>query len=215
MIVNEAILNRRSIRKFTSEPINQEDLIKILEAARWAPTAVNRQKNRFVVVTDDAILKNIADNSKIVFFKQRHAAECKAMIIVCIDSKEWLEEVGAAIQNMLLMATELGLGTCWIGAFNREVVRRLLDIPNYYKIIALILLGHYSEQPEPPPRLDLGQIAYLNHWKHPLIEFKSGILPKSGAMSLFLTRKLTDTKSDIKKSPLSIKENTGEENNEI
>ena len=73
MQVNEAILYRRSIRNFTSEPIPFEDLIKILEAARWAPTAVNRQKTRFVVITDEALLKKIAENARIIFFRQNVA----------------------------------------------------------------------------------------------------------------------------------------------
>ena len=68
MNVGKAILIRRSIRKFNSKPIPQEDLIKILEAARWAPTATNRQKTRFIAVTKENLLKEIADNSRIVFF---------------------------------------------------------------------------------------------------------------------------------------------------
>jgi len=201
MNVGKAILIRRSIRKFNSKPIPQEDLIKILEAARWAPTATNRQKTRFIAVTKENLLKEIADNSRIVFFCQRHAAQCSAMIVVCIDNNHWREEIGAAIQNMLLMATELGIGTCWIGAFNRSIVKELLEIPEVYKIIALILLGYYSEHPHPPPKLDLGKIAYINKWKNPLMKSKGTILPKAGPFS-FVTKTLIDTSSDIKKSPL-------------
>ncbi len=201
MNVGNAILHRRSIRKFSSKPIPQDDLIKILEAARWAPTATNRQKTRFIVVTDENLLKEIANNSKIVFFRQRHAAQCSSMIVVCIDSDSWIEEVGAAIQNILLMAIELGIGTCWIGAFNRSTVRKLLSVPNSYKIIALILLGYYSEQPDPPPRLDLGKITYLNKWRNPITKSKGTILPKSGPFS-FVTKRLIDTSSDVKNSPL-------------
>ena len=203
MNVSEAILRRRSIRRFKEDPITQDDLIKILEAARWAPTAVNRQKTRFIAVTNDELLKKIADNSKIVFFKQSHAAQSKAMIVVCIDSNQWIEEVGAAIQNILLMSKALGIGSCWIGAFNRNVVRELLEIPISYKIIALILLGYYSEEPHPPPRLDLGKIAFLNRWRNPIIKSKSGIFPKSGVFSILLTKILTDTISDLENSPLS------------
>ncbi|NVM04290.1 MAG: nitroreductase family protein [Candidatus Helarchaeota archaeon] len=201
MNVGEAILKRRSIREFLPKPIPQEDLIKILEAARWAPTAVNRQKTRFIVVTEENLLKEIANNSKIVFFRQRHAAQCSAMVVVCLDSSSWIEEVGAAIQNILLMAAELDIGTCWIGAFNRNVVRKLLNIPHSYKIFALILLGYYGDNPDPPPRLDLGKIAYLNKWRNPLTKSKGTILPKSGALS-FITKRLIDTDSDMKKSPL-------------
>jgi nitroreductase len=202
MQLNEAILYRRSIRNFTSEPIPFEDLIKILEAARWAPTAVNRQKTRFVVITDEALLKKIAENARIIFFRQKHAAQAVAMIVVCIDSTAWIEEVGAAIQNMLLEAYSLKIGSCWIGAFEREVVRSFLKIPQSHKLLGLILLGHYSEYPKPPPRMELGQIAFLNQWRTPLIKPKAGVLPKSGAFS-FITKQLTDTEAALKESPLA------------
>ena len=202
MHVNEAILYRRSIRNFTSEPIPFENLIKIMEAARWAPTTVNRQRTRFVVVTDETLLKHIAANAKIIFFKQKHAAQAAAMIVVCLDSTAWVEEVGAAIQNMLLEAYSLKIGSCWIGAFEKEVVRTLLKIPQSFKLLGLILLGYYSEPPKPPPRLELGQMAFLNQWRTPLIKPKGGILPKSGALS-FITRQLTDTEAAIEESPLA------------
>jgi nitroreductase len=202
MKVNEVILYRRSVRHFKSDPIPTENLIKIVEAARWAPTAANRQKTRFVVVTDEDLLKKIADNAKIIFYRQRHAAQSRAMIVVSLDSTTWVEEVGAAIQNMLLMAYSLNIGTCWIGAFNKEVVRELLKIPQNHKILALILLGYYSEDPKPAPRLELGEIAFLNQWRKPLTESKGGILPRSGVLSVLITKQLIDTESQLKKSPL-------------
>jgi nitroreductase len=202
MQVNEAILYRRSIRNFTSELIPFEDLIKIVEAARWAPTAVNRQRTRFVVVTDEALLKKIAENAKIIFFKQKHAAQAAAMIVICLDSIVWVEEVGAAVQNMLLEAYSLKIGSCWIGAFEKEVVRNLLKIPQSFKLLGLILLGYYSEYPKPSPRLELGQMAFLNQWRTPLVKSKAGILPKSGALS-FITKQLTDTGEALEKSPLA------------
>jgi nitroreductase len=202
MQVNEAILYRRSIRNFTSESIPFEDLIKIVEAARWAPTAANRQRTRFVVVTDEALLKKIAENARIIFLKQKHAAQAAAMIVVCLDSTTWVEEVGAAIQNMLLEAYSLKIGTCWIGAFEREVVRSLLKIPQSFKLIGLILLGYYSEYPKPSPRLELGQMAFLNQWRTPLVKSKVGLLPKAGVLS-FITKQLTDTEEALEESPLA------------
>ncbi len=203
MNVSEAILHRRSIRQFTDKPIPMEDLIKILEAARWAPTAANRQKTRFVLVTDEDLLKKIAAAAKIIFYKQKHAAQCKAMIVVVIDSTAWLEEVGASIQNMLLQAFSLGVGTCWIGAFDKEIVRSLLNIPQSYKLVALIVLGYYSEEAKPAPRLELGSIAFLNQWRKPVVKPEGGILPKSGVMSILITKYMTDTESQLKKSPLA------------
>ncbi|MHA1267249.1 MAG: nitroreductase family protein [Candidatus Helarchaeota archaeon] len=203
MKVSDAILRRRSIRHFTDEPIPMADLIKILEAARWAPTAVNRQKTRFVLVTDIELLQKIAKTAKIVFYQQKHAVQAKAMVLVCLDSTNWIEEVGAAIQNMLLMAYALGIGSCWIGAFNRESVRALLKIPRHYKIFFLILFGHYTHEPKPPPRLELGKIAFLNQWRKPLVKPKASLLPKSGALSIAITKTFSDTTSELDKSPLA------------
>jgi len=182
-----------------------EDLIKIVEAARWAPTAVNRQKTRFVVVTDEEILQKIANTAKIVFYKQKHAAQSKAMIVVCLDSTAWVEETGSAIQNMLLMAYSLNIGSCWIGAFNREFVREILKIPHNYKILALILLGYYSGNPKPAPRLELGKMVFLNQWRKPIVKPKGSLLPKSGALSIAITKTFSDTEAELEKSPLADK----------
>jgi nitroreductase len=203
MKVSEAILHRRSVRKFTDQQIPMEDLIKIMEAARWAPTAVNRQKARFVLITDEELLKKIAKTAKIVFYQQKHAAQATAMIIVSLDSTAWVEELGASVQNILLQAHSLGVGSCWIGAFNREVVRKLLKIPYSYKIYALILLGYPAEDPKPAPRLELGKIVYLNQWRKPILKPKGSILPKSGPLSVLITKHVTDTETQIDESPLS------------
>ncbi|TFG05971.1 MAG: nitroreductase family protein [Promethearchaeota archaeon] len=203
MKISEAILRRRSIRKFKEDPIPFEDLIKVMEAARWAPTAVNRQKTRFILVTDEDLLGKIAGNAKIIFYQQKHAAQAKAMIVVCLDSTSWIEEVGAAIQNILLMAYALSIGSCWIGAFNREAVREILKIPHSYNLLALILLGYYVEEPKPAPRLELGNMVFLNKWRNPIVKPKAGILPKSGVLSIALTKPLTDTSADLENSPLA------------
>ena len=184
MKVSEAILRRRSVRKFTDTPIPMEDLIKIVEAARWAPTAVNRQKTRFVVVTDEEILKKVADTAKIVFYKQKHAAQSKAMIVVCLDSTAWVEETGAAVQNILLMAYSLNIGSCWIGAFNEDTIRLLVKIPAYLKIIALISLGYASHPVSPPPRLPLEEIVHYNTYSTKDVSlFKKAT--KSGPFSVY------------------------------
>jgi len=205
MEIINAILNRRSVRKFKSDKIKEDDLIKIVEAARWAPSATNRQVCRFVVVTDDDLLKNIADNTKIVFYRQRHAAECPAMIVVCCKSSNWIEEIGAAIQNMLLTAQVLELGTCWIGAFNRSLVREILNIPSNYKIYALILLGYPNETPDVPPRLSLGEICFKNKWKLPITKPKRTLLPSSGIGSLAVRRLSDRGEKDLESSPLQPK----------
>ncbi len=202
MKVSEAILHRRSVRKFSEHQIPMEDLVKIMEAARWAPTAVNRQKARFVLITDEELLEKIAKTAKIVFYQQKHAAQATAMIIVCLDSTAWVEELGASVQNILLQAHSLAVGSCWIGAFNRKAVRELLKIPYSYKIYALILLGYPAEDPKPAPRLELGKMVFWNQWRKPIVKPKGSILPQSGAFSVLITKHLTDTESQIEQSPL-------------
>ena len=204
MEVLNSILHRRSVRKFKSDLIKQDDLIKIIEGARWAPSATNRQVCRFIVVNDDVLLKKIASETRIVFFRQRHAAQCPAMVVVCCNKDSWIEEIGAAVQNMLLVADALGIGSCWIGAFNRSLVRDLLKIPKNYKIYALILLGYPNETPDVPPRLSMGEICYLNEWKKPITKPKKTLLPSSGAGSVVL-RIISDRgERDLKSSPLKL-----------
>jgi len=201
--LSELILTRRSVRHFKKDAIPIEDLMKILEAARWAPSATNRQVIRYMLITDEELLKKISNTAKIIFYKQKHAAQAPAMIAVCGATNAWIEEFGAAIQNMLLMAWSLGIGTCWIGAFSKKKVHEILKIPDNYKIIALILFGYPEANPKPTPRLDLGKIAYLNTWKNPIIKTKGiGLLPKSGPISI-VTRGLHDSQKD---SPLKEKD---------
>jgi len=202
MEVINSILKRRSVRKFKSDKIKEDHLIKIVEAARWAPSATNRQACRFIVVDDEEILKNIAENTKIVFFRQKHAAQCPALIVVCCKGSNWIEEVGAAIQNMLLTADSLELGTCWIGAFSKDLVRNILNIPTGYNIYALILLGYPNEKPDVPPRLSLGEICFKNKWKQPITKPNRTILPSSGIGSLVVRRFSDRGKRDLNSSPL-------------
>ena len=207
MEVLNSILNRRSVRKFKPDIIKEDDLIKIIEAARWAPSATNRQVCRYVVVNDEKILQKIASETKIVFFKQKHAAQCPAMVVVCCKSESWIEEIGAAIQNMLLTADALGIGSCWIGAFNRSLVREIVKIPDKYKIYALILLGYPNETPDVAPRLSMGEICYLNEWKKPITKPKKTLLPSSGVGSIVLKRISDRGERDLNSSPLKIDKN--------
>ncbi|MFX1294277.1 MAG: nitroreductase family protein [Promethearchaeota archaeon] len=186
MKINEAILNRRSVRKFTDDLSPQEDLIKIVEAARWAPTAANRQKTRFVVVTDEELLQKIVNNAKIVFYKQKHASQAKAMIVVCLDSTTWVSETGAQIQNILLVAYSLGIGSCWIGAFKHEKVRKILKIPQNYELIALILLLNTVGFARSPDMKHTQDVAYLLFSFIPRISLSKFVFCVPDFTSLFI-----------------------------
>ncbi|RLI30265.1 MAG: nitroreductase family protein [Candidatus Hecatellales archaeon] len=170
MEVFEAIYGRRSIRSFRREPIPKEYLTKILDAARWAPSAGNVQPWEFIVVTDGKLKEALARAA----LNQYFTAEAPVAIVVCADLEKayqsygvrgetlyCLQDTAAAVQNMLLAAYALGLGSCWVGAFNEEAVSRILGIPEGYRPVAIVPLGFPAESPGPRPRRSLRSIVHM------------------------------------------------------
>lgn len=146
------IKSRRSIRKFLDKPVEPDKIAIILEAARWAPSAGNCQPWRFVVVTDK---KKTGKFDPI--FHQPWVERAPVVIVVLAvpadsqrrygeGSNYYIMDCSAAIQNILLMTHGLGLGAVWIGAFSKEVVRKQLNIPGKYEVIALVPMGYYSAE---------------------------------------------------------------------
>ncbi|MEM2908229.1 MAG: nitroreductase family protein [Candidatus Hadarchaeales archaeon] len=156
MEVLEAIRVRKSSRAYSPAPVPKEKLEKILEAARLAPSAENKQPWYFVVVTDPKHKKQIAKSGRFA----RFLAECPLVIVGCADCKaspKWYAiDTAIAMQNMVLAATSEGLGTCWVGSFDEELVKSLLKIPDHYKVVALLAVGY------PKKKFDLlGRIMHL------------------------------------------------------
>ena len=154
--------NRRSIRSYKTTPVPREKITKILEAARLAPSAMNKQPWHFVVVEDKAMIKKLA--------KQAWAETAPAMIVGLadtVDSPNWCQnDMGIAIEHMVLTAWNLGLGTCWMGQTGREdLIRELLDVPEHLQPVALITLGEAKEIPEPKPRKSLESITSWEKYK--------------------------------------------------
>ncbi len=172
MNVIEAIQTRRSIRKYKDEPVPDEDLKQILEAARKAPSAGNKQPWRFVVVRD-AIKRN-----KLGEIARRQTWISDANVIVAALSMDpndpsvyerWVErDVMTAVEHMVLSAWELGYGTCWIGAFTEEKVKRLLEIPDEMKVICLLPIGVPDAEPKDRKREDFHEIFYGEEYGKPL-----------------------------------------------
>jgi nitroreductase len=165
MDVFEAIRARKSIRKFRLKSIPDEKLEMILEAGRLAPSAGNRQPWRFVVVKDPErkrILAKAADN-------QMFIGDASVIIAALGDpqaSPRWFrQDIMIAVEHMVLAATALGYGTCWIGAFNEEEVKRLLRVPKELKVIALLPIGFPDETPAPRERKPLKEIVFLEKVK--------------------------------------------------
>jgi len=166
MDVFEAIRARRSIRKFRPKPIPDEKLEMILEAGRLAPSAGNRQPWRFVLVKDPdgkKILARAADN-------QMFIADASVIVVALGDpeaSPRWFrQDPMIAVEHMVLAATALGYGTCWIGAFNEKEVKRILRIPEGLKVIALLPIGFPDEAPAPKERKPLKEIVFLEKYRN-------------------------------------------------
>jgi nitroreductase len=166
MDVLEAIRTRRSIRKFRPKPIPDENLRIILEAGRLAPSASNRQPWFFVVVKDLERKRTLAKAAAYQMF----IADAGVIIVALGDpetSRWFRQDPMIAVEHMVLAATSLGYGTCWIGAFDEEEVKRILRVPNKLKVIVLLLIGFPGESPAPRERKKLKEIVFLDEWGKP------------------------------------------------
>ncbi len=167
MDVFEAIKRRRSIRQFSDEPIGKDALEKLLDAARWAPTASNQQRWRFVVVTSPPVKELIRKFAPGIFLMPA------AFIVICAekapDANPWAEatylaDCAIAAQNIMLAAYEMGIGSCPALSYAKVAISEILDLPERVEPLLVITLGYPAEDPEPPPRLDLSQIAFLDEY---------------------------------------------------
>jgi nitroreductase len=152
----ELILSRRSIRQFKPEPISQDILKQLVNAARLAPSAANLQPLEFVVAEKEEITKKIFPCLKWAAYiapegNPKPGHEPMAYIIVLVNTtirdKVFEYDVGAAIENMILAAWERGIGTCWLLSVEREKIQEILKIPAEYRIDSVLALGYPDEEP--------------------------------------------------------------------
>jgi len=145
MEVFDAIKNRHSVRSYLSDDVPREKLNRILEAGRLAPSAGNIQPWHFIIVTDGKLRKKLSKGRYAKFL-----VESPIVIVGCGDrraSPNWhVVDTTIALQNMVLTATSEGLGTCWIGSFNEKQVKKILSIPERYRVVALLALGYSSNK---------------------------------------------------------------------
>ncbi|MDD5454996.1 MAG: nitroreductase family protein [Candidatus Ratteibacteria bacterium] len=163
MNVYEAINKRRSVRAYKNKPIPEDILNKILEAARLAPTAKNRQQFKLIVVTNPETIKKLVE----VANNQQFVGEASAVIAaVGLTPNDKMRcgiptdpiDVAIAIDHITLAAVEEGLGTCWIGSFFQDKACQLLGIPSSYKVVELLTLGYPADSPRPKTRKSLNEI---------------------------------------------------------
>jgi nitroreductase len=155
----EAIRKRRSVRKYTGDSIPRQDLETIVDAARLAPSGHNRQPWEFIVITDRAMITQLA-------MVARWMNKSGATIAVVMDptSKYWLEDASAAIENMLIASTALGHGSCWVegeSLIHEEHLKNLLNIPAERRLIALITVGVPLEW----PTIEKKPLEAVLHWE--------------------------------------------------
>lgn len=155
----EAIRKRRSIRKYTGEPIPRKDLEKIVDAGRLAATGGNRQPWDFIVVTDRAIIERL----KVAAEWMEKAA---AIIAVVMDpsSRWWVEDGSAAVENMLVGSTALGYGSCWLEGYtlpHEEEFKKLLGVPKEKRLLTLVPIGVPAEEPTREKR----SLQEVLHWE--------------------------------------------------
>lgn len=172
MNVSEAVRIRRSLRKYSEKNVEEEKLMRVLEAARLAPSASNRQEWRFVVVKDRETRKKLAKAAK----GQKFLEAAPIVIVCCAETDEHVMtcgqmcypiDVAIAIDHITLQAVEEGLGTCWIGAFYAEQVREILGIPEDIKIVELLTMGYPAEDliEKPKNRMNISEIVKWERWQ--------------------------------------------------
>ena len=149
----DQILNtRRSARSFDSRPVKEKDVLSIIEAARLAPSACNSQTWRFIIVTRREIIRKICHEAMRPVIPNKWLEQAPLVIVGCsqldvianrvgagVTGIEYYQiDLGIAMEHMVLKATELGLGTCWIGWFDESNLKKILEIPNKIKVSALL-----------------------------------------------------------------------------
>jgi len=173
MDVFQAVTTRRSIRKYLDIPVEMEKIGRILEAGKHAPTAGNLQPWKFILVVDEDKRKRIAE----ACLQQYWIARAPVHIVVVAEPQKpkrmygergekmyALLDAAAAIENMLLVAHEQGLGSCWVSAFEDDLLYRELGIPEHAKPVAVITLGYADEVVPMPLRFTIENITYIGAW---------------------------------------------------
>jgi nitroreductase len=179
----ELAKKRVSIRSYKPDPVSDELLNEVLEAGRLAPTACNLQPFQFVVVRKKENLATLAAGYPGEWFK-----EAPVVIAICTQiSKAWkrkydertLVDVDAAIaaDHMTLSAADIGLGTCWVGAFDPKIIRKALGIPRTAEPLILLTLGHPNENGRPKTRQPLDKLIRYESWKQKTVKIVKACVP--------------------------------------
>jgi len=164
MDVSAAIAGRRSVRAYLDAEVEEEKLMKVLDAARLAPSASNRQEWKFIVVRNSGTRTKLARAA----MGQSFVARAPVVIVACATEAErvmacgqntYTVDVSIACTHIILQAFELGLGTCWLGAFQEQEVKEILGIPRQVRVVTMIPLGYPAQPPMARLRKSLDEIV--------------------------------------------------------
>ncbi len=171
----ETILARHSVRSFAPDPIPEEVILEMLEAGRVAPSAQNRQCWRFIVVQDREIIHKLAFKSGFIGTINFFLKDVPLVIVACADPKHsvrlnnqdyYLVDTSIAFQQIMLVALEHGIGSCWLAAFNEESVKKILEIPKQIRVVAMSPFGYPKDRETMYGKL-VKQFAG-SHKRHPM-----------------------------------------------
>jgi nitroreductase len=169
MTVQEAIQLRFSVRAYQDQPVEEDKLLRVMEAARLAPSAGNRQEWRFVLVQDPETRQALAEAAN----GQAFVGQAPVVVVACAEGDPHVMtcgqlcypiDVAIALEHLALQATAEGLGTCWIGAFQEDEVRKLLGIPAHVRVVELMPLGYPAAQAPTKRRLTMEEIVKREKW---------------------------------------------------
>jgi len=170
MDVLSAIQGRRSIRQYSSQPIEDIKLNKVLEAARLSPSASNRQSWKFVIVKDNETRANLAEAAG----GQLFVGQAPVILVACgtdpdsimmCGQHRYTVDLSIATAYMILEAYEQGLGTCWLGSFDEKRVKEILGIPEGIRVVAMTPLGYPTDSPAERPRKNLDEIVCYERYE--------------------------------------------------
>ena len=170
MDLYEAIKSRYSVRSYLNKPVEQEKLDRILDAARLAPSGSNRQPWKFVVVRDAETRKKLVPACS----SQEFVGQAPVVIAgVGLMPDRMMScgvpgdpvDVAIALEHVALAATAEGLGTCWIGSFHQDQVRKVLDVPANSKVVEVMTLGYPADHPQPKTRKPMKELVCYDRWQ--------------------------------------------------
>ncbi len=170
----DLIISRRNIKEFLPKFVSWEKISNIIDAARHAPSCGNVQNWKFIVVMDPDLKQKVAEAS----YEQYEIVNAGVLIVVCAEPEKaeryyglrgerlyTVQNCAAAIQNMLLEAQSLGLGSRWVGGFDEEALKSLFKIPEEVRPQAIIAIGYAKEIPPKPPKYPLETLVYFGGWR--------------------------------------------------